>query len=146
MEPLKKAREVFEFHNVWTYDGKIIYKDVNDNKIKTYYEQKLNFEGFLQMTINGNHLCWKISSRHFVYLSFCFVLGFWGLFAYATSFHRQVFFYHWYNAPLIFCFELTFCFETMSQIIFLIIYFSLVTTLLPQLHFYKIIKHIYISF
>ena len=38
MESLKKAREVFEFHNVWTYDGKITYKDVNDNKIKTYYD------------------------------------------------------------------------------------------------------------
>ena len=37
MEALKRACEELEFH-VWTYDGKIIYKDVNYNKIKTYYD------------------------------------------------------------------------------------------------------------
>ena len=38
METLKRAREAFEFHNVWTYDRKIVYIDVHDNKIKTYYD------------------------------------------------------------------------------------------------------------
>ena len=37
MEALKRIQEEFEFYNAWTYDEKIIYKDVNDNKIKTYY-------------------------------------------------------------------------------------------------------------
>ena len=34
METLKKAR----FTNVWTSDGKILYKDSTENKIKLYYE------------------------------------------------------------------------------------------------------------
>ena len=36
MEMLKEAREKHHFTNVWTADGKILYKDVNDNKIKLY--------------------------------------------------------------------------------------------------------------
>ena len=67
MEVLKRAHEEFKFHNVWTCDGKIMDKDVNDNKIKTHYEWKINFEGLLQMIINGNLLCWKSSSSNFVY-------------------------------------------------------------------------------
>ena len=39
MKVIKRAREKFEFHSVWTYGGKVIYKDVNDSKIKTYYDQ-----------------------------------------------------------------------------------------------------------
>ena len=38
MEPLKRVREELEFHIVWTYYEKIMHKDVNDNKIKTYYD------------------------------------------------------------------------------------------------------------
>ena len=38
MEALKKACQKFAFHNVWTHGGKIMDKDVNDNKIKTYYD------------------------------------------------------------------------------------------------------------
>ena len=38
IEALKRAREEFQFHNVWTYVGKIIYKHLNDNKIKIYYD------------------------------------------------------------------------------------------------------------
>ena len=67
MEVLKRTHEEFKFHNAWTCDGKIMDKDVNDNKIKTHYEWKINFEGLLQMTINGNLLCWKTSSRNFVH-------------------------------------------------------------------------------
>ena len=37
MEALKRAGEEFEF-DALTCDGKIMYKDVNDNKIKTYYD------------------------------------------------------------------------------------------------------------
>ena len=36
MKTLKRECEEFEFHNVWTYDGKIRHQDVNDRKIKTY--------------------------------------------------------------------------------------------------------------
>ena len=32
MRILKKAREKHQFWNVWTTDGKILYKDRNDNK------------------------------------------------------------------------------------------------------------------
>ena len=38
MEALEGTREGFEFHNVWIYDGKMMYKDVNDNKIEIYYD------------------------------------------------------------------------------------------------------------
>lgn len=37
MAELKEAREKFSFENVWTSDGKILYKDQSDNKIKVYY-------------------------------------------------------------------------------------------------------------
>ena len=33
---LKEAREKHQFRNVWTADGKILYKDGNDNKV--YYD------------------------------------------------------------------------------------------------------------
>ena len=121
IEALKRAREEFQFHNVWTYVGKIIYKHLNDNKIKIYYDQKINFEYLLQVAINGNHLCWKSSSHHFVYLYFCFVLGFLGL-----SFTG--------NAPLIFCFELIFCFKAMPQSIVLVsLFFVRLKILLSQI-------------
>ena len=35
---LKKAREEHEFKNVWSVDGKIMYLDKNDNKVKVYYD------------------------------------------------------------------------------------------------------------
>ena len=38
MEMLKKAREEHSMQNVWTSDGKIIYKDAHDNKVKIYYK------------------------------------------------------------------------------------------------------------
>ena len=39
MGVLNKAREKFGFKNVWTYDGRILYKDNNDGqKIEIYYE------------------------------------------------------------------------------------------------------------
>ena len=37
MEMLNEARKKHKFTNVWTADGKNLYKDVNDNKIKLYY-------------------------------------------------------------------------------------------------------------
>ena len=47
METLERAREEFEFHNDWTNDGKIMYEDVNNSQIKTYYNQKISFKGLL---------------------------------------------------------------------------------------------------
>ena len=42
MRILNEAREKFGSKNVWTYDGRILYKDNNDGqKIKIYYEQNL---------------------------------------------------------------------------------------------------------
>ena len=39
MSVLNEAREKFDFKNVWTYNGRILYKDNNDEqKIKIYYE------------------------------------------------------------------------------------------------------------
>ena len=38
MGVLKEARENHQFRNVWTADGKILYKDCNDNKVKLYYD------------------------------------------------------------------------------------------------------------
>ena len=35
---LKKAREEHEFKNVWSVDGRILYLDKNDNKVKVYYD------------------------------------------------------------------------------------------------------------
>ena len=34
----KEAREKHQFRNVWTADGRILYKDGNDNKVKLYYD------------------------------------------------------------------------------------------------------------
>ena len=33
---LKEAREKHQFQNLWTRDGKTLYKDGNDNKVKLY--------------------------------------------------------------------------------------------------------------
>ena len=38
MEILKKARLEHSFTNMWTSDGKILYKNSTENKIKLYYE------------------------------------------------------------------------------------------------------------
>ena len=38
MVELKAAREKFGFENVWTSDGKILYKDESENKIKVFYD------------------------------------------------------------------------------------------------------------
>ena len=35
---LKKAREEHEFKNVSSVDGRIMYLDKNDNKVKVYYD------------------------------------------------------------------------------------------------------------
>ena len=35
---LKEAREKHGFHDVWTSDGKILYKGNSDNKIKVFYD------------------------------------------------------------------------------------------------------------
>ena len=35
---LKKAREMYDFRNVWSHDGKILFLDVNDRKkVKEFY-------------------------------------------------------------------------------------------------------------
>ena len=42
MSVLNEAREKFGLKNVWTYDGRILYKDNNDGqKMKIYYEYNL---------------------------------------------------------------------------------------------------------
>ena len=41
MSVLNEAREKFGFKNVWTYDGRILYKDNDGQKIKIYYEYNL---------------------------------------------------------------------------------------------------------
>ena len=42
MSVLKEAREKYGFKNVWTYDGRILYKDNNDGqKTKIYCDQNL---------------------------------------------------------------------------------------------------------
>ena len=39
MSVLNEATEKYGFKNVWTYDGRILYKDNNDRqKIKIYYD------------------------------------------------------------------------------------------------------------
>ena len=38
MEILKKARIEHGFINVWTSDGKILYKSSTKNRVKLYYE------------------------------------------------------------------------------------------------------------
>ena len=39
MEALKKARENHGFENVWSNEGKILYKDVSKgNKMKVYFD------------------------------------------------------------------------------------------------------------
>ena len=38
MEMLKNAREEHEYKNVWTQDGKILYVDSSDGKIKLFYD------------------------------------------------------------------------------------------------------------
>ena len=42
MSVLNEAREKYGFKNVWTYDGRILYKDNNDGQnIKVYYDWNL---------------------------------------------------------------------------------------------------------
>ena len=36
---LKKARKMYDFKNVWSQDGKILFLDVNDrNKVKVFFD------------------------------------------------------------------------------------------------------------
>ena len=36
---LKKAREMYDFRNVWSHNSKILFLDVNDrNKVKIFYD------------------------------------------------------------------------------------------------------------
>ena len=41
MEALKRALGEFEFHNIWTCDGNLMYKELNDTKIQVGLENKL---------------------------------------------------------------------------------------------------------
>ena len=70
MSVLNEAREKYGFKNVWTYDGRILYKDNNDGqKIKIYYDQNL-FRGAY-----GQHLKWKKNQVvYFFLLSFKFLI------------------------------------------------------------------------
>ena len=36
MKKLKEAREIYDFKNVWTYDGKILFKDGSGNTSLLY--------------------------------------------------------------------------------------------------------------
>ena len=83
MKAFKRAHEEFGFHNAQNHDGAVMHKDVNDNKIKLY--QKINFEGFPQMTINRKDLFGKVILFTFLFVSF---LGFLGLFVNATNFNQ----------------------------------------------------------
>ena len=38
MQVLNDARQEHGFQNVWSSDGKILYKDKQEDKIKTYYD------------------------------------------------------------------------------------------------------------
>ena len=38
MGELSKARQQHGFGNVWSSDGKILFKDSTDNKIKVFYD------------------------------------------------------------------------------------------------------------
>ena len=56
MEELKKARQDHGFENMWSSEGKILYKDVSKgNKIKVYFDQTVHFKVLLT-TINGKEL------------------------------------------------------------------------------------------
>ena len=148
MESLKGAHEEFEFQNVQTCDKKIMHKDVYDNKIKTYYDQKIIFQGLLEMTIKRNYLRWKSSSLYFVYYLFVSLWTFLVCLCMQLLFTSKYFLSITSNAPLIFCFELIFCDEAMPQSIFLISLFLscyyisvLETFLMTKL---SLVKHIYI--
>ena len=40
---LKKTRKMYDFRNVWSHDGKILFLDVNDRKkVKVFYDWYLN--------------------------------------------------------------------------------------------------------
>ena len=40
---LKKSREMYDFRNVWSHDGEVLFSDVNDrNKVKVFYDWYLN--------------------------------------------------------------------------------------------------------
>ena len=142
MEALKRACEEIEFYNVWTYSRKIMNKDVNDNKIKTYNSWKINVEGLLQMTIIRNHLSWKT-----ILFTYFFVLfwRFWVGLPMQLLFICMSFLSFTGKTPLIFYFKFIFCFETMSQGIFLIsLFFSCHN--ISTLTTYLMMKHVYIFF
>ena len=67
MSALNEAREKFDFKNVWTYNGRILYKGNNDEqKIKVSCEENI-FQGFKALMVT---IKMKEKNR----LSFCFVL------------------------------------------------------------------------
>ena len=67
MSALNEAREKFDFKNVWTYNGRILYKGNNDEqKIKVFCEENI-FQGFKALMVT---IKMKEKNR----LSFCFVL------------------------------------------------------------------------
>ena len=142
MESLKGAHEEFEFQNVQTCDKKIMHKDVYDNKIKTYYDQKIIFQGLLEMTIKRNYLRWKSSSLYFVYYLFVSLWTFLVCLCMQLLFTSKYFLSITSNAPLLFCDE------AMSQSIFLIslflscYYISVLETFLMTKP--SLTKHIYI--
>ena len=145
MEALKGTREGFEFHNVWIYDGKMMYKDVN-----VYYDYTniLRLENKLWRLTANDH--WRkpfVFEKKFTsfFLTYLFVSfwGFWVCLRMQPLFTWKYFLSFTGNAPLIFCFEFIFCFETMTQIIFLISLFFFcydISTLVTFL----MIKHMYI--
>ena len=109
---LKKAKNEFGF-NVWTVDGRICYYDELAKKLRYILT---NFCGFLRY---GKH---KIES--FFIFGFVWVIDMQLFFTceYPLSFTG--------NAPLIFYFELTLCFEAGFKNSFLFVLFFLVTTFL----------------
>ena len=66
MNTLNEAREKFGFRNVWTYDGRILYKDSNNGKSENLTE---NLTGYRMSTLNearekfGIRNVWKYDGR-----------------------------------------------------------------------------------
>ena len=67
-EILKKARIEHWFTNVWTSDGKILYKSATDNKVKLYYEWHWS-SGMVIVAVNGSKvLCFLMLFTSFIFL------------------------------------------------------------------------------
>lgn len=66
MVALKRRCKEFEFGNVCTCDQRIMYKDVNENKIKTYCYKEINW----RITANENYLFEKSFTSYFLLIVF----------------------------------------------------------------------------